>query len=974
VAWNQANRERRSNHGTAGHHLINAQTQPGHKRQRPTRRTDLRICTFNARSLCSNVQLSTLISEAKRIKYDIIGISETKRKEPLTATWSDGTGVYLGQRQEPWSGGVGFIVAPHFIPRVRDVRIINNRLAVLEFEVTSKSTGAVIQVYAPTLDASDQEHADFYDSLDDVIKSTRSHYRFVVGDFNARIGKRLDSELYVGNFSHEARNESGERLAELCERHRLFCWNSFFFKNEKRRWTHISPDGNSVHELDYILGNRRCVTNVSVVPSFCTGSDHRLLRANVHLNETLAKLDRLQSRPPPKRLLDPAAASALANGADFDHDIANTGIDSDYETLIAKLKLISSAATTTAPTHNDLRITDATRKLLERRRNADRTTADFRNLCREVREAVQKDHADFRKRRLLAAAEKRRSIKRAARDLADFRTSIPSLKTSQGERVTSKLKIEGEMKDFYSNLFASSMAPPARTPSPPCQVPHFLPSEVRSAVEGMASNKAPGEDGIPAELIRACGHPLYAALADRYTEYLRADRVPAAWRTSRTVLLFKKGDREQLANYRPITLLPVLYKIYTRCILARIRRTLDEAQPVEQAGFRRTFSTTDHIFTVIRLLETHREYHRPLVLTFIDYEKAFDSVEPTAVWTALRNQGVEEEYICTLQNCYEGCTTKLVPFQRRVIVPIQKGVRQGDPISPNLFAAVLEEVIKKCNWSGYGVNIDGKRLNHLRFADDIVLVTRTPAEASQMATELDRESRRVGLKMNIKKTKSMRNVFASPEDVTIGTTPLEDVDNYIYLGRLVTVKNELRPEIARRRKAGWAAFGSIKDVIDETRDVQLRAHLFDSTVLPALCYGAETWSLNKGLAEQLRVAHASLERRLVGLNLRQQRAQDLHRDDIRRMSRVVDPLDYTSRRKHAWAGHVTRRQDGRWSNATLCWYPRGVTRPLGRPPTRWSDSLRDDYNDRNSRGRTIRHWSTKAQDRTLWRDCWVPRN
>jgi hypothetical protein len=243
-----------------------------------------------------------------------------------------------------------------------------------------------------------------------------------------------------------------------------------------------------------------------------------------------------------------------------------------------------------------------------------------------------------------------------------------------------------------------------------------------------------------------------------------------------------------------------------------------------------------------------------------------------------------------------------------------------------------------------------------------------------MATELDRESRRVGLKMNIQKTKSMRNTFASPEDVTIGTTPLEDVENYVYLGRLVTVKNELRPEIARRRKAGWAAFGSIKAVIDETRDTQLRAQLFNTTVLPALCYGAETWSLNKGLAEQLRVAHASLERRLVGLNLRQQRAQDLHRDDIRRMSCVADPLDYTSRRKHAWAGHVARRQDGRWSSATLCWYPRGVTRPLGRPPTRWSDSLRENYNDHNDRGRTIKHWSTKAQDRALWGDCWVPRS
>ncbi|XGW26971.1 hypothetical protein V3C99_007504, partial [Haemonchus contortus] len=107
--------------------------------------------------------------------------------------------------------------------------------------------------------------------------------------------------------------------------------------------------------------------------------------------------------------------------------------------------------------------------------------------------------------------------------------------------------------------------------------------------------KAPGRDGISSvELLLSCGPPLYRAPARRYTRYLAECTVPTAWKQSSTVLLFKKGDKEDLANYRPITLLPVLYKVFTRCILARIRRTLEEAQPVEQAGFRRNFSTLDH--------------------------------------------------------------------------------------------------------------------------------------------------------------------------------------------------------------------------------------------------------------------------------------------------------------------------------------------------------------------------------------------
>ncbi|VDP47155.1 unnamed protein product [Heligmosomoides polygyrus] len=99
------------------------------------------------------------------------------------------------------------------------------------------------------------------------------------------------------------------------------------------------------------------------------------------------------------------------------------------------------------------------------------------------------------------------------------------------------------------------------------------------------------------------------------------------------VLLYKKGDVHDIGNYRPICLLSVVYKPFTRVILNRISRTLDEGEPCEQAGFRRGFSTIDHIHTITKLIEVSREYK--LCLTFIDLKKAFDSVETEAVMEAL---------------------------------------------------------------------------------------------------------------------------------------------------------------------------------------------------------------------------------------------------------------------------------------------------------------------------------------------------
>nr|CDJ85575.1 RNA-directed DNA polymerase (reverse transcriptase) domain containing protein [Haemonchus contortus] len=173
-----------------------------------------------------------------------------------------------------------------------------------------------------------------------------------------------------------------------------------------------------------------------------------------------------------------------------------------------------------------------------------------------------------------------------------------------------------------------------------------------------------------------------------------------AWKQSSTVLLFKKGDKEDLADYRPITLLPVLYKVFTRCVLARIRRTPEEAQPVKQADFHRL----------------------SLVMTFIDYKKAFDSVEPVKVWEALEEQGVERIYVDLLRECYSDGTTVFHPFYNDVVEAVRKRERQGDPILPNLFSACLKHIIRRCNFSNFGVNIDGVHLNHLRFADDIVLI------------------------------------------------------------------------------------------------------------------------------------------------------------------------------------------------------------------------------------------------------------
>ncbi|KAE9413541.1 hypothetical protein Angca_005151, partial [Angiostrongylus cantonensis] len=147
-----------------------------------------------------------------------------------------------------------------------------------------------------------------------------------------------------------------------------------------------------------------------------------------------------------------------------------------------------------------------------------------------------------------------------------------------------------------------------------------------------------------------------------------------------------------IGNYRPICLLSVVYKHFTRVIPNKIDRTMDEGQTCEQAGFRKGFSTVDHIHTLTRLTEVSREYKRQLCLTFIGIEKAFHSIEMEAVIEALGSQGVPTQYIKNLRELYKNFATKISPFYNAINVDVKRGVRQGDTISPKLFTATLQNV------------------------------------------------------------------------------------------------------------------------------------------------------------------------------------------------------------------------------------------------------------------------------------------
>ena len=159
----------------------------------------------------------------------------------------------------------------------------------------------------------------------------------------------------------------------------------------------------------------------------------------------------------------------------------------------------------------------------------------------------------------------------------------------------------------------------------------------------------------------------------------------------------------------------------------------------------------NHIQAVSRVsivIEVCQEYHLPLVLTFVDYEKAFDSVATNAILSALVDQGIDPSYIRTLADCNKHCTTTLQLFIDHSLFQLVKEYDRATPYHPSCSQLFCEfiRLIQKEDTSWWTIPLQPS------FADDIAILSNSIAEAETMFVELNEAGKKIGLRISRKKT------------------------------------------------------------------------------------------------------------------------------------------------------------------------------------------------------------------------------
>ena len=288
-------------------------------------------------------------------------------------------------------------------------------------------------------------------------------------------------------------------------------------------------------------------------------------------------------------------------------------------------------------------------------------------------------------------------------------------------------------------------------------------------------------------------------------------------------------------------------KVMLIMLQARIQQYMYHELSDVQVGFTKGRGTRDQIANICWIKEKAREFQRNIYFSFIDYAKAFDYVDYNKLWKNLKEMGIPDHLTCLLRNLYAGQeATVRTGHGTTVWFQIGKEVCQVCILSPYLFNLFAEYIMRNAGLeeAQAGIKIARRNINNLRYADDTTLMGESEEELKSLLMKVKEESEKVGLKLNIQKTKIMASGPITSWQID-GETE-ETVADFILGGSKITVDGDFSCEIKRCLLLGRKVTTNLDSIL-KSRDITLstKVHLVKAMVFPVVMYGCESWTIKK---------------------------------------------------------------------------------------------------------------------------------
>ena len=868
----------------------------------PTNRTTLRLwgpkgiilCTWNCRTMTDRAKIDCLICVLISRCVHLAALQETRRTSDSPQVdvpgWLWFESVYPGDTAQ---AGVAILISPQLAPAFVSFHVIvpGRVIAVKLLRLT------ILSVYMPIYTAPEERQAVFDAISSFVSELPRRNLLVELGDFNSRPLNqvtRRNQPLYRAAQEFDDYLQSEDLFTQLV-----------LEKDPVTQKTHKQST------LDYaLLPNRQRHAlqnyNTSYLP---VQSDHKLLA--IRIRYRTPKIDKNAVPPQPK-----PDFKALRTDAELRRNFVSPfkGVTTYDDFVgayrIAKELLPSQLRASMQPTYK-ADLVKALVMMEARLRDHDTMlSAADAHYTSEVERLV----GMYTK---LLHKDPRLAWTHISALRPQNRRTLPAANTKERlSRFTDHFKVlfGPQLGAVDEDLLSRIFRPHDR--NFPFDTGAISRDEIIKALESAKNNKSVGIDEIPNEVLRLpeLSVPLLYILNSMFHAAVQQEM-----RISILVPLPKKGDISLLTNWRGISLMPHITKLFNRILLNRLLPHIDPHLHWGQNGFRPERNTAGHIFCVTALCDIARNRKGfPLHGTYVDFSKAFDSITWRAIELALRRWKVPDVLINCVLKIMHGhqLRVRVDGVTSDEAIDISLGVLQGDTLAPFLFVIVVDAIL--CALPPVGLKIGPTEISRdagtftmsvLGFADDLILLSHTPADAQLLFRSLQEMALAVGLRINFGEGKTERFHINTPagEVSDRNGKPVPVVSHYKYLGVFAT---DQWKDLTKRAQKCWAALQSMKSIWKSNLGRDYKRNLFYALVEPIWTYGIGAWPLTRAYEDSLNGTFGRMLRFALGLKPAYVSRHTVHTEDLYGDKPFISTIIRTRRMNflaHNFRAHCTSR-------------------------------------------------------------------